>query len=81
MLSTGFDRELGMPAWTSYTITNLINDKDRQLMDGPWIQDPRLSAEGRIENCERIGSKSSSAEVHLNHLFPKGEENNLLQRF
>ena len=67
-----------MPVWTSYTISNLINDRDGRD-DGQWIQDPRLSAEDRIEYCERIGRKSSSAEVHLNHLFPKGKVNNLVE--
>jgi len=60
-----------MPVWTSYTITNLTNDRNNSN-EGQWIQDPRLSAQERAEYCERIGSESNSSGVHLNHAFPKG---------
>jgi len=66
---TGFDTDLGVPLWTTYTVAGNIKNNTGS---GKWIQDPRLET-NHTGSCQRLSDIARSKEVVYTHLFPKGK--------
>ena len=67
----GFDTELGLPLWTSYTVSNETIQKDTTTKTDKWAEDPRFE-DSHLGSCARLTQIQRKQEIVYTHLFPQG---------